>query len=140
MRPIRHRDSGQQDLLRSGLDQIVDPAHALVKMARAIDWRFLEDKLDAVNSEGHGQPPLPTRADGGPRGCDGVDAPRRHRCAKVEVSITPLEGGLPALSALSSLLRDSRMISNLQCIRRPIATAHNKIIRNIVANSVVLHG
>jgi hypothetical protein len=28
------------------------------------------------------------------RGSDGVDAPRRHRCAKVEVLITPLEGGV----------------------------------------------
>lgn len=39
MRPARHRDTGQQDLLRSRLDQIVNPAHALVKMARAIDWQ-----------------------------------------------------------------------------------------------------
>jgi IS5 family transposase len=61
MRPKRHRDSGQQDLLRSRLDQIVDPAHPLVKMARAIDWRFLEDKLDAVYTDAPGQPPLPTR-------------------------------------------------------------------------------
>ena len=61
MRPARHRDSGQQDLLRSRLDQIVDPGHALVKMARAIDWRFLEDKCGSVYSDGPGQPPLPTR-------------------------------------------------------------------------------
>ena len=61
MRPARHQDSGQQDLLRSRLDQIVDPAHALVKMARAIDWRFLESKLDVVYNDGPGQPPLPTR-------------------------------------------------------------------------------
>jgi transposase, IS5 family len=61
MRPPRRPDSGQQDLLRSRLDQIADPTHALVKMAGAIDWRFLEDKLDAVYSDGPGQPPLPTR-------------------------------------------------------------------------------
>ncbi len=61
MRPANHQDSGQQDLLRSRLDQIVDPAHALVKMARAIDWRFLESKLDTVYRDGPGQPPLPTR-------------------------------------------------------------------------------
>jgi IS5 family transposase len=61
MRPPRRQDSGQQDLLRSRLDQIVDPTHALVKMARAIDWRFLEDKLDDAYSDGPGQPPLPTR-------------------------------------------------------------------------------
>jgi hypothetical protein len=27
-------------------------------------------------------------------GSDGVDAARRHRCANVEVFITPLEGGV----------------------------------------------
>ena len=30
-------------------------------MARAIDWRFLEDKLEAVYTDAPGQPPLPTR-------------------------------------------------------------------------------
>lgn len=38
MRPAKRQDRSQQDLLRSRLDQIVDPADALVKMARAIDW------------------------------------------------------------------------------------------------------
>jgi IS5 family transposase len=61
MRPAKRQDSGQQDLLRSRLDRIVDPAHALVKMARAIDWRSLETKLDTVYRDGPGQPPLPTR-------------------------------------------------------------------------------
>jgi hypothetical protein len=35
--------------------------HALVKLARTIDWRFLEEKLGAVYKDGAGQPPLPTR-------------------------------------------------------------------------------
>lgn len=61
MRPAKHLDRGQQDLLRSRLDQIVDPAHALVRMSRAIDWDFLAAKLDAVYTDGPGQPPLPTR-------------------------------------------------------------------------------
>ena len=61
MRPAKRPDRGQQDLLRSRLDQIVDPAHALVRMARAIDWDFLETKLDVVYTDGPGQPPLPTR-------------------------------------------------------------------------------
>ena len=61
MRPAKRQDQGQQDLLRSRLDQIVDPTHGLVKMARAIDWDFLEAKLDAVYTDGPGQPPLPTR-------------------------------------------------------------------------------
>src|SRR5262245_10866985 len=35
--------------------------HALVKLARTIDWRFLEAKFGAVYTDKPGQPPLPTR-------------------------------------------------------------------------------
>jgi IS5 family transposase len=61
MRPRERRDSGEQDLFRSRLDQIIDIDHPLAKLARAIDWRFLEDKFGAVYTEGVGRPPLPTR-------------------------------------------------------------------------------
>jgi transposase, IS5 family len=61
MRPRERRESGEQDLFRSRLDQIIDTEHALVKLARTIDWGFLEEKLGAVYSDGAGQPPLPTR-------------------------------------------------------------------------------
>jgi IS5 family transposase len=43
------------------LDQIIDLNHPLAKLARSIDWRFLEERFGAVYSEGPGQPPLPTR-------------------------------------------------------------------------------
>lgn len=61
MRPRERRESGAQDLFRSRLDQIIDMDHALVKLAQAIDWRFLEERFGAVYSDGVGQPPLPTR-------------------------------------------------------------------------------
>src|SRR5471032_922637 len=61
MRPREQRETGEQDLFRSRLDQIIDTKHALVKLARTIDWRFLEQKFDAVYKDGPGQPPLPTR-------------------------------------------------------------------------------
>jgi IS5 family transposase len=61
MRPREQRETGEQDLFRSRLDQIIDTKHALVKLARTIDWRFLEEKFGAVYKEGPGQPPLPTR-------------------------------------------------------------------------------
>jgi hypothetical protein len=48
-------------LFRSRLDQIIDMNHALVKLARTIDWRFLEEKFGAVYTDKPGQPPLPTR-------------------------------------------------------------------------------
>src|SRR5712671_1680803 len=61
MRPRERREDGEQDLFRSRLDQIIDMNHALVKLARTIDWRFLEEKFGAVYTDKPGQPPLPTR-------------------------------------------------------------------------------
>ena len=61
MRPKERRESGQNDLFRARLDQIVDMGHPLAKLARAIDWRFLEQRFGAVYSDKAGHPPLPTR-------------------------------------------------------------------------------
>ena len=61
MRPRERRETSEQDLFRSRLDQIIDMNHALVKLARTIDWRFLEAKFGAVYTDKPGQPPLPTR-------------------------------------------------------------------------------
>jgi IS5 family transposase len=61
MRPRERRDSGQIDLLRSRLDQIVDMGHPLAKLAGAIDWRFLEERFGAGYSDKAGHPPLATR-------------------------------------------------------------------------------
>ncbi len=57
MRPRR----SQGDLLRSRLDAIIDMDHALVKLARTIDWSFLEQRFGAVYEDKPGRPPLPTR-------------------------------------------------------------------------------
>jgi hypothetical protein len=61
MRPRERRDSGQNDLFKARLDQIVNTDHALAKLGRAIDWRFLEKRFGAVYSDKAGHPPLPTR-------------------------------------------------------------------------------
>jgi transposase, IS5 family len=61
MRPKERRDTGQSDLFRARLDQIVNLTHPLVKLARTIDWGFLEERFGGVYSDGPGQPPLPTR-------------------------------------------------------------------------------
>lgn len=61
MRPRERRERGQGDLLRSRLDQIIDMNHALARLARETDWGFLEERFEAVYSDGPGQPPLPTR-------------------------------------------------------------------------------
>jgi IS5 family transposase len=60
MRPKERRDSGQTDMFRARLDQIVDMNHALAKLGRRIDWRFLEERFGALYSDQPGQPPLPT--------------------------------------------------------------------------------
>jgi transposase, IS5 family len=61
MRPRERRESGEQDLFRARLDQIIDMKHPLVRLARTIDWGFLEATLGAVYQDGAGRPPLPTR-------------------------------------------------------------------------------
>jgi transposase, IS5 family len=61
MRPRERRETGEQNLFRSRLDQIIDMSHALVKLARAIDWRVLEERFGSVYTDGPGSPPLPTR-------------------------------------------------------------------------------
>jgi hypothetical protein len=40
---------------------IVDVGHPLVKLGKAIDWRFQEDRFGAAYSDRAGHPPLPTR-------------------------------------------------------------------------------
>ena len=51
MRPKERRERGQSDLLRSRLDAIIDMDHALVKLARTIDWGFLEERFGSVYSD-----------------------------------------------------------------------------------------
>src|SRR5467141_4236287 len=61
MRPRERRKTGEQDLFRSRLDQIIDMKHPLVKLARTVDWRFLEGRFGEVYTDDPGHPPLPTR-------------------------------------------------------------------------------
>ncbi|BCH12569.1 hypothetical protein MesoLj131c_68270 (plasmid) [Mesorhizobium sp. 131-3-5] len=60
-RPREKRETGEQDLFRSRLDQIINMKHELVRLAQAIDWPMLEERFGAVYSDGPGMPPLPTR-------------------------------------------------------------------------------
>jgi IS5 family transposase len=55
------RDDRQKDLLRPALEEIIDLGHPLVRLARAIDWSFLDDRFARVCTAGPGQPGLPTR-------------------------------------------------------------------------------
>jgi transposase, IS5 family len=61
MRPKERRETGQTDLFRARLEAIVDPEHALVRLAQTLDWRFLEARFGEVYDDDPGRPPLPTR-------------------------------------------------------------------------------
>lgn len=61
MRPKEPVEEGQRDLFRARLDQIIALDHALVRLARTIDWSFLEQSFGTVYSDAPGRPPLPTR-------------------------------------------------------------------------------
>jgi IS5 family transposase len=48
-------------MFRARLDQILNLDHELVRLARLIDWSFIETRCGAAYSDIAGQPPLPTR-------------------------------------------------------------------------------
>lgn len=48
------RETGEQDLFRSRLDQIINMKHELVRLAQAIDWPVLEERFGVVYSDGPG--------------------------------------------------------------------------------------
>ena len=61
MRPREQSETGEQDLFRSRLDQIIDMKHPLVTLGRTVDWGFLEERFGEVYTDDPGRPPLPTR-------------------------------------------------------------------------------
>ena len=61
MKPREPIQSGQRDMFRSRLDQILDMGHEKIILAENIDWQFLSDRMGGVYTDGPGQPPLPNR-------------------------------------------------------------------------------
>jgi IS5 family transposase len=61
MKPTERRETGQRDMFRSRLDQIIDMGHPLVRLAGKIDWGFLEGRFGEVHEDKPGRPPLATR-------------------------------------------------------------------------------
>ena len=61
MTPRERRETGEQDLFRARLDQIVNLKHTLVKLSQAVSWSVIEAKCGEVYADGPGMPPLPTR-------------------------------------------------------------------------------
>lgn len=61
MKPKEPVESGQHDMFRSRLDQIIDMGHEKAVLAGAIDWQFLSDKCGENYTDKPGHPPLTTR-------------------------------------------------------------------------------
>ena len=61
MKPRETRESDEQDLFRSRLDQIMDMNHQLVKLAAQVNWARLETVCGEAYRDGPGMPLLPTR-------------------------------------------------------------------------------
>src|SRR4051794_1175466 len=61
MRPRERRETGEQDLFRSRLDQIIDLKHPLATLGRTGGLGVLERGVGAVYRDDRGRPPLPTR-------------------------------------------------------------------------------
>ena len=60
MKPRERRETGQNDLFKARLDQIIGMSHPRVRLAQRTDRGFLERQFGAVYSDGSGSPPLPT--------------------------------------------------------------------------------
>ena len=56
MRPKPPSAEPQEDLFRARLENLVDPRHALVRLAGLIDWEPFEDEFGALYTEGSAVP------------------------------------------------------------------------------------
>ncbi|MGY4431133.1 hypothetical protein ACVWWO_003610 [Bradyrhizobium sp. F1.13.1] len=61
MRPPKRRETGEQDLLRLRLDQIIDLNILWSALGRTVDLSFLEERFGEVYTGDPGRPSLPTR-------------------------------------------------------------------------------
>src|SRR5918912_1838676 len=61
MRPKQPESEPQEDLFRARLENLVDPRHALVRLAKLIGWSRFEAEFGPLYTEASGRPGLPTR-------------------------------------------------------------------------------
>jgi transposase, IS5 family len=60
MRPKQHKTTGEGDLFRARLDQIINLKHELVQLAGKIDWQWIDEEIAPLYSE-NGRPGIETR-------------------------------------------------------------------------------
>ena len=116
MRPKERRTAGRTISSRRRLDQIVDRDHALAKLGRAIDWRFLEARSGAVYTDKVGHPPLPTRLMAGLAILSLCMVCPTRICARAGLTVRspePLRPGvLPAQADVRPLIADALAPAN----------------------------
>ena len=56
MKPREPIETGQHDIFRSRLDQIIHMGHEKVALAAKIDWRFLSDTFGEAYTDRPGHP------------------------------------------------------------------------------------
>jgi transposase, IS5 family len=54
IRVAKPREDRQRDLLRPALKEVIDLGHPLVRLAREIDWQFLDGRFASVCTPGPG--------------------------------------------------------------------------------------
>src|SRR6476646_6059945 len=60
MRPKKHETTGEEDLFRARLDQIINMRHELVQLASKVDWDWIDDEIAPLYSD-KGRPGIETR-------------------------------------------------------------------------------
>ena len=60
MRPKQRETTGEGDLFRARLDQIINMKHELVQLADKIDWAWIDDEIAPLYSD-NGRPGIATR-------------------------------------------------------------------------------
>jgi transposase, IS5 family len=60
MRPKKPQTTGEGDLFRARIDQIINMKHELVRLAGALDWEWLDAEIAPLFSA-KGRPASPTR-------------------------------------------------------------------------------
>src|SRR5271168_3324634 len=60
MRPLKPKTTGEDDLFRARLEQIINMKHELVQLAGKIDWDWIDREIAPLYSD-KGRPGIPTR-------------------------------------------------------------------------------
>ena len=61
MKPKKHEPQPQEELFRNRLENLIDPRHELVRLAKLIDWEVFDREWGPLFADRRGAPAIPTR-------------------------------------------------------------------------------